>query len=382
MKLQPIAGLLKVVRMPAHALSAFIAETHQNPDLAQLCMQMFYLLLTMGQRDFALEMQARALKLQRLYRLEGPEQPAIRLLALMAPGDMLDNTPLEFLIEHSDIQLDLLYLLPDHPLPTEMPEHDVVMVAIGESDKNRALLDQAQALLADWPRPVLNPASAVMHCARDTAYYRLHDIPGLVMARTQRLARAQILNPRFPLTIRPVDTQAGSGLEKIASQAELDAYFERYPGTDYFVADFVDYRDPDGLFRKLRIVLIAGEPFICHLAISDHWMVHYLSAGMELSETKRAEEATTMENFEQGFGLRHGAALREIAQRLELDYVVLDCAQTHDGRLLLFEVDSRAWVHSTDDIALFPYKPPVMQKAYDAFRTLLRQRMGQSRSLG
>jgi hypothetical protein len=141
------------------------------------------------------------------------------------------------------------------------------------------------------------------------------------------------------------------------------------------VADYVDYQNDDGLFRKLRIVLISGEPFICHVAISDHWMVHYLSAGMELSESKRAEEAALMKNFEHGFALRHAAALRDIALRLDLDYVVLDCAETADTRLLLFEVDSRAWIHSTDDVEIFPYKPAVMQKAYDAFRALLWQRM-------
>jgi glutathione synthase/RimK-type ligase-like ATP-grasp enzyme len=375
MPLQPISGLLKLVRMPAQALPEFIVQTHANPDLAQLCMQMFYALLALGERDFALDMQARALKLQRLYRLAGPELPAIRLLALMAPGDMLDNTPIEFLIEHSDIQLDLLYLLPDQALPTDIPEHDVLMVAIGESDKNRPLLLQAQTLLAAWPRPVLNPAHAILNCARDVAYQLLHDIPGLVMPMTQRLKREDIREQRFPCTIRPVDTQGGTGLEKIDTPSVLDAYFERFSHSTYFVADYVDYQNDDGLFRKLRIVLISGEPFICHVAISDHWMVHYLSAGMELSESKRAEEAALMKNFEHGFALRHAAALRDIALRLDLDYVVLDCAETADTRLLLFEVDSRAWIHSTDDVEIFPYKPAVMQKAYDAFRALLWQRM-------
>ncbi len=375
MELPPIAGLLKVVRMPVKTLPAFITETHRNPDLAHLCMQMFYILLAMGQREFALDMQARALKLRRLYRLDGPEQPAIRVLALMAPGDMLDNTPIEFLIEHSDVRLDLLYLLPDQAPPTDIPEHDVVMVAIGESDRNRPLLEQAQTLLANWPQPMLNRASAVMNCARDRAYELLHDIAGLVMPRTQRLKPEQICSPRFPLTIRPVDTQAGTGLEKIENRTALDAYLQRHSGPDYFVADYVDYRSHDGLFRKLRIVLIDGEPFICHLAISENWMVHYLSAGMELSESKRAEEAALMENFERNFGQRHGTALRGVARRLGLDYVVLDCAQARDGSLLLFEVDSRAWIHSTDDAALFPYKPAVMQQAYDAFRAMVWQRM-------
>src|ERR1035437_1623238 len=276
MPLQPISGMLKLVRMPANTLPAFITETHQNPDLARLCMQMFYVLLALGERDFALDMQARALKLRRLYRLDGPEQPAIRLLALMAQGDMLDNTPLEFLIEHSDIQLDLLYLLPDQPLPTDIPEHDVLMVAIGESDKNRPLLLQAQTLLSAWPRPVLNPAHAILNCARDTAYQLLHDIAGLLMPRTQRLEREDIREQRFPFTIRPVDTQGGTGLTKIDTPSALDAYFERFSHSAYFVADYVDYQNDDGLFRKLRIVLIGGEPFICHVAISENWMVHYL----------------------------------------------------------------------------------------------------------
>lgn len=375
MDLQPISGLLRVVRMPAKALPAFIVQTHAHPDLAHTCMQMFYVLLALGQRDFALEMQARALQQRRLYRLAGPELPAIRLLALMGPGDMLDNTPLEFLIEHSDIRLDLVFLLPDQTLPEEIPEHDVVMVAIGESDKNRPLLAQAQAMLADWPRPVLNPALNILRCARDAAYQLLHDLPGLVMPMTQRMEREQIRRARFPITIRPVDTHGGTGLEKIDTQAGLDAYFERFSSTDYFVADYVDYQSDDGLFRKARIALIDGKPFVCHLAISEQWMVHYLSAGMEYSADKRAEEAAMMENFEQDFARRHSVALQAIAQRLGLDYVVLDCAQTADARLLLFEVDSRAWVHSTDEVDIFPYKPAVMQKAYDAFRAMLHQRM-------
>ncbi|HEY8908459.1 MAG TPA: RimK family alpha-L-glutamate ligase, partial [Rhodoferax sp.] len=62
--------------------------------------------------------------------------PTIRLLALMAPGDMLDNTGFEFVVDDSDIRLELLYLLPGQVLPQTLPEHDLLIVAIGESDKN------------------------------------------------------------------------------------------------------------------------------------------------------------------------------------------------------------------------------------------------------
>jgi hypothetical protein len=55
--------------------------------------------------------------------------------------------------------------------------------------------------------------------------------------------------------------------------------------------------------------------------------------------------------------------------------VVIDCAEDRDGQLLLFEADTRGWIHASDPIELFPYKPRIMQKAFDAFVAMLRHRM-------
>jgi hypothetical protein len=89
---------------------------------------------------------------------------------------------------------------------------------------------------------------------------------------------------------------------------------------------------------------------------------------MDLSEAKRAEEATFMENFARDFGRKHSNVLAEIARRIGLDYVVLDVDETADGRLVLFEVDNRSRIHATDPVEIYPYKPPVMQIAFDAFQ--------------
>lgn len=375
--LQPILGLAKLVRLRTTELNEVIVHAHASPDLAHTCMQMFHVLTALDQRDFALDMQAKALALRVLYRMVGPEQPTIRLLALMAPGDMLDNTGFEFVVDDSDIQLDLLYLLPGHALPQTLPEHDLLVVAIGESDKNAVQLGYLDARLVDWPRPVLNSPRLIRRCARDTVYELLHDIPGLLVPATRRLNRQQVGQAALPFTIRPVDTQGGHGLVKIDSAAELETFFETFPETDYHVADYVDYRSDDGRYRKFRIALIDGRPYLCHLAVSDHWMVHYRSAGMELDADKRAEEAHAMVSFDTDFARRHQQALQAIADRLGLDYVVMDCSETRDGRLLLFEADSRGWIHATDPVDLFPYKPAVMQKAFDAFRTMLLKHMRQ-----
>jgi glutathione synthase/RimK-type ligase-like ATP-grasp enzyme len=369
-----ILSSVHIGRMPALAIPELIVKAHDDPDPANIFMQMFYILQALGQHESALGMQTKALERRCLYRIIGPPTPAIRLLALMGPGDRMENAPLEFVVENSDIRLDLMFLLPDQALPQVIPDHDVAIVTLSESDKNRPLLARMEVLLADWPRPVLNHPQHIVRCARDAASQLLSDIPGLLIPRTRRFGRQQISRSTFPITIRPIDTHGGKGLAKLDTVVDLDAYLAINPDARFFVAEYVDYRGDDGLYRKARIALIDGKPYVCHLAISEDWMVHYISAGMHLSELKRAEEAAMMESFDRDFADRHRAAFQGIAERLGLDYVILDCGETRDGRLVLFEADVGGWIHATDPVDIFPYKPPVMQKAFDAFRTMLMNR--------
>ena len=74
-----------------------------------------------------------------------PTKPALRLLALAAPGDVGNNTPLEFLLDGSDIALSTLYIVPGQPLPNPLPEHDLAIVTACEADGNRAVLAESSA---------------------------------------------------------------------------------------------------------------------------------------------------------------------------------------------------------------------------------------------
>jgi hypothetical protein len=80
---------------------------------------------------------------------------------------------------------------------------------------------------------------------------------------------------------------------------------------------------------------------------------------------------TFFARFDDDFAARHRDALRLIARRLELEYVGIDCGETPDGELLIFEVDSGMTVHAMDPLDLFPYKQPQMQKVFRAFRQML-----------
>jgi hypothetical protein len=79
-------------------------------------------------------LQSAALEAAQIYRTGTSPEGALRLLALVSPGDLMTNTPLDFLTNHLNVRLDLLYLLPGRPLPASIPDHDIVFFAVGEAD--------------------------------------------------------------------------------------------------------------------------------------------------------------------------------------------------------------------------------------------------------
>ena len=161
------------------------------------------------------------------------------------------------------------------------------------------------------------------------------------------------------------------GLQKLESASAIDAYLGEQADAEFYIAPFVDYSSRDGQFRKCRVAIIDGRPFICHMAISRHWMIHYLNADMKNDPVKREEEARFMASFDDDFAVRHAAAFAAIAERTGLEYLPIDCAETRDGKLLVFEVGPGMIVHSMDPPDLFPYKRPQMEKVFKAFHAML-----------
>ncbi len=332
------------------------------------------------------ELQAAALKLQRVYRRPAAiaaDRP-LRLLAFMAPGDFMANTPLEFMLEGSSIVLDMMYVVPGTALP-EPPDHDVALVAIDESDETAPVLREISKFVKSWPRPVVNAPDRIARLTRAGTWELLRTAPHVVMPKNARIDRKTFAaiaagdvaiesileGGQFPIIARPSWSQAGTGLVKLENASAIEAYLGEWADAEFYLAPFVDYRSRDGLFRKARIAIIEGRPFVCHMAISQHWMIHYLNADMRNDAAKRAEEARFMADFDAGFGARHAAAFREIAERTGLEYLPIDCAETQDGKLLVFEAGTAMIVHAMDPPELFPYKRPQMEKVFKAFHAML-----------
>jgi len=325
-------------------------------------------------RGRALECQRMALSSARLFRSGPPEPGALKVLMLVTAGDLMTNTPLELMVEGRPVEVMRLYLEAGVPLPDGVPDHDLAVMAVSESDETRPLLEQLSGIEAHWPRPMLNRADRVLELARDRLFHALEGAPGVVIPPTFRLARAELLAspPQLPIILRPVGSHAGKALERIDTQDSLAAYLAAEPAERLYASPFIDYAGPDGLFRKYRIAVFEGAPFLCHMAISGHWMVHYLNAGMAEDPAKRGEEQAAMEGFDQGFARRHATAFAALHQRLGLGYFAIDCAETPEGGLLIFEADVAMIVHDLDPADLYPYKKVQMRKVFDAFEGLLK----------
>jgi hypothetical protein len=344
----------------------------------------------LGDKPTGLALQDETLALRCLFRSPCAKTPRLRVLAFAAVMDIGGNTPLEFLLQGSDIALVTYYVVPGVPMPSPMPEHDVAIVVAPDGDAADASMKTIASLVSSWPRPVLNLPGKIGLLDRDRLYQILHNIGGLEIPQTVRIGRDLLgsladgtsspteflANGQFPLIARPIGSHAGFGLARIADAAALREYLAERSETEFFISPFVDYSSPDGLFRKYRVALVDGKPHACHMAIADEWKVWYLNADMALSVPHRMEEAMFMEMFEQEFSSRHTVALTQMAARLGLDYVAIDCAETRDGALLVFEADNTAIVHDMDPPSVYPYKSQQMQKIFRAVQAMLYRRAG------
>ncbi len=365
-------ALLQLIDRPASTLQEAAAHALDCSTVHQLGFQ----------PQQALALQAEALSLCQIYRVMGRYSATaprpMRLLALMEPGDLMTNTPLDFITRWLNVRLDLIYLLPDQALPADVPDHDVAYIGGGDIGAPAALARRA-ALFREWPRPVLNDPGRVGQLARAELAAVLRDAPGILSPACTMLSRDEAVSAGgmpFPVLIRPVGSHAGANLVKANGPDDLAGYLQLVSAPHYYVTQFEDYRSADGLFRKYRIAFIDRRPFLCHMGVSSDWMIHYLNAGMTGSEDKRQDEADAMASFENGFRIRHQAAFEALNDRLGLDYFTIDCGETRDGRLLVFEADAEAIVHMMDPPEMFPYKPPQMQRVFAAFEAMLHRHAG------
>ncbi len=274
----------------------------------------------------------------------------------------------------------------EHARPDQidaLPPYDVVFNAIGDPDLAEPCEWAMHRFLERCRRPVLNDPARVARTARSLTPAALGELEDVVVPPATRIARASIARLgvrgavaqagfRPPLLVRPPGSHGGKALHRAMSWAELEAAAAEIGEQDLHVAGYRDYRSPDGLYRKGRVIFVDGRPFPYHWAASEQWMVHYDESGTGGDPARRAEERRFLEDPAQVIGRRAWAAIARIGGQLGLDYCGLDFSILPDGQVLVFEANATMLVHPEDEAGPLAYKNPAVQAITGAFQAQLQ----------
>jgi hypothetical protein len=130
--------------------------------------------------------------------------------------------------------------------------------------------------------------------------------------------------------------------------------------------EYLDARGSDGSARKFRVMMIGGQIYPLHLAISRNWKVHYFTSDMADKPDHRAEEAVFLADMRAALGETAMTALEHIRDTLGLDYAGVDFGVAPNGELLLFEANATMVIAVPDADERWAYRREAIQRIIDA----------------
>jgi len=328
--------------------------------------------------------------LNRLARVQGvvireqPEHAEARILLLGAVG--AGHVPTRYLFDPALFTTMILtFVSPDQPdapmgvvSDESLLEADLLFNTLGEVEKDGGQSESVTILARRLSKPLLNPPERVARSGRDRVHELYGDIPGLVVPRVcwrQRDELAGLGAVERPFLIRPGGVHGGEDFALIQAMAELAEYLAKVPDERFLLTDFHDFKGSRDCYRKYRFIFVDRQPYPCHLAIAENWLVHYWRARMGREEWKKREEEEFLSDWRGVFGPAASAVVEQVAQRLDLDYGGMDCSLLANGDVLFFEANACMLVHLDDAEAEFSYKHRAVPRIRAAMTQMIRQRI-------
>ena len=247
----------------------------------------------------------------------------------------------------------------------QIPQPDFVINnnANGEVVLSKGELAELTKLADSFGVPVVNHPTKVVQSARDVSVTLLKNIPGLVVPKTRRFSsvgktRGELINEiesqyDYPLITRTLTFQKGIGMNKVDSQEMLvQLLASAQCPEEFFVTEFVDRRQKNEFFRKIRAAVVQDEIVIVRADYDTFWKVHgrknaqrvpfYLGNPHLLEEEKRI-----CTNPEAELGRPAMQALQAMRRQIPLDVFGVDFAVDADGMVIFYEANATMNLFST-----------------------------------
>ena len=165
----------------------------------------------------------------------------------------------------------------DQQLPRQMIH--AVFNQISDPDTHKITLSKANEFYHHIPKhiPFFNIPSHIMQTTRDNIYQLLQGIDKLHVPKTVKI------QPKSPADIYEAITKEGFSFPVIFRQAgdhggistiRVDDETEQFyafalDGRDYYMTQFAEYANEEGIYAKYRLVVVDGEVYLRHVIFSD-----------------------------------------------------------------------------------------------------------------
>jgi len=270
---------------------------------------------------------------------------------------------------------------------TALPPHDLVFNGIGDADICGEGLAAACALVAQTKKPVINHPARVLQTGRAANVDRLRGLPNVIVPRMRKLPHPALVGAgaaetvaangfAFPVLARTPGFHTGQHFIRAETPDELAKVVAGFPGDDVWLIEQLDARDNDGLFRKIRVMMIDRKIYPLHLAISRNWKIHYFRADMAHSAENRRKDGEFLDDMRRAIGARAVAALERIAVTLDLDYGGIDFAVNAAGDILFFEANATMVMVPLTTDEKWDYRRSAFDNVFAAIRRMLMDRAG------
>jgi hypothetical protein len=241
---------------------------------------------------------------------------------------------------------NLIQLGPHFPIERAKLKPGPLLNHIADADRCGIVLKKADQIATQTRRACFNFPKSVARTTRDEVAKTLQGIEGLRVPKTIRHAYegAEGLGEAiaaaglaWPVLVRIAGDHGGvstikiDGPEDIAQASKLNCY-----GATLYATEFCNFASPDGRYRKFRVAIIGDGIFLRHMVVGDQWLLHAQRRG----KNTVTEEARMLRTFDTELAPKLGPLFLEIARRLDLDYLGVDCNIADDGRVLLFEANA------------------------------------------